>query len=66
MNQPPLDLLLEKVDSKYTLVVAVAKRARAIMEEERDSEEEGKPVSEALEELASGKLHYEHTKTGIK
>ena len=30
MNQPTLDELMEKVDSRYTLVVVTAKRARTL------------------------------------
>ncbi|HZK83989.1 MAG TPA: DNA-directed RNA polymerase subunit omega [Desulfosporosinus sp.] len=61
MKQPSLDLLMNKVDSKYTLVVVVAKRARAIMEE---AKHEGlakgmKPVSISLEEMSESKSTYE-------
>lgn len=66
MNQPSLDVLLQKVDSKYTLVVAAAKRARIIMEQPLDTDEEPKPVSQALREMASGKLHYDHIKNNDK
>ncbi len=68
MKQPSLDELMKHVDSKYTLVVAAAKRAREITEGmpkfiESDSY---KPVSVALEEIAQNLIHYERTKTGIK
>lgn len=68
MKQPSLDLLMSKVDSKYTLVLATAKRARMLME---DSEYEAnahgvKPVSQALEDISKGKLHFELTHEGIK
>ncbi len=61
MKQPSLDVLMNKVESKYTLVVATAKRARSLME---TSNYEGhakgaKPVSIALEEIAQGKIHFE-------
>ena len=61
MKQPSLDLLMNMVESKYTLVVATAKRARSLME---TSNYEGhakgaNPVSIALEEIAQGKVHYE-------
>lgn len=68
MRQPSLDVLLTKVDSKYTLVLAAAKRARALMDEP-DFEENAKgakPVSIALEEIAEGKYHFELTREGIK
>ncbi|CEO89403.1 DNA-directed RNA polymerase subunit omega [Syntrophaceticus schinkii] len=32
MKQPSFDLLLDKVESKYELVVAAAKRARVLTE----------------------------------
>lgn len=68
MNQPPLDLLREKVDSRYTLVVAAAKRARQLLEGARPYVECGsdKPVTIALQEIAADKTLYERTKVGIK
>lgn len=68
MNQPPLDKLTERIDSKYTLVVLAAKRARMLTESgELDSENLIKPVSQALHEIAAGKITYEQPKTnGIK
>lgn len=68
MVKPSIDHLIEKVDSKYTLVVAAAKRARELMDgkpKQIDSRS-NKPVSIALEELAGGQLLYERTKEGIK
>lgn len=68
MKQPSLDILLSKVDSKYTLVVATAKRARALMEDP-DFEETSngvKPVSVALGEISDGKYRFERTREGIK
>ncbi|MBP2637938.1 MAG: rpoZ 1 [Firmicutes bacterium] len=64
MINPPLEVLVDKVDSKYTLCVLAAKRAREII----DSGEvlPHKPVSVALEEIASGKITYQRTKFGIK
>ncbi|MHB9095706.1 MAG: DNA-directed RNA polymerase subunit omega [Eubacteriales bacterium] len=68
MKQPSLDVLMSHVDSKYTLVVAVAKRAREITENGlKTAEAEAfKPVSLALEEIANDKVSWERTKTGIK
>ncbi|WP_206812894.1 DNA-directed RNA polymerase subunit omega [Paradesulfitobacterium ferrireducens] len=68
MRQPSLDVLMDQVDSKYTLVVVTAKRARSFME---DGNSEGvnkgiKPVSLALEDIAQGKIRYERTREGIK
>ncbi|MHB1405505.1 MAG: DNA-directed RNA polymerase subunit omega [Desulfitobacteriaceae bacterium] len=68
MKQPSLDLLMSQVDSKYTLVVVTAKRARILMEDSSsDVVTKGvKPVSLALEDIALGKIRYERTREGIK
>ncbi|MCL6449188.1 MAG: DNA-directed RNA polymerase subunit omega [Armatimonadetes bacterium] len=68
MNQPSLDELMKKVDSRYTLVVVVAKRARILTEK---GEEEGdtpatKPVTRALHEVVRGQIRYRRTKHGVK
>jgi len=64
---PSLDELLEKVDNRYTLVTAAAKRARKVLEEQKNEEEKTvKAVSIALEEIGAGKIKVEKTKTGIK
>jgi DNA-directed RNA polymerase subunit omega len=57
MNHLPLDLLLSKVDSKYTLVVLAAKRAREILNgsEPLVSCKSSKPVTVALEEIVQEK-----------
>lgn len=68
LQQPSLDVLIKKVESKYELVVAAAKRARRLTEVDQ-AEGEGnslKPVSIALEEIAQGKLHIERPKLKIK
>ncbi len=68
MIHPSLDVLINKVDSKYTLVVLAAKRAREIMNGENvlvDSKS-NKQVTIALEEVALDKVSYERTKSGIK
>lgn len=68
MNKPSLDHLISKVDSKYTLVVASAKRARELMDDVPSmvDSRSTKPVTIALEELGEGKLFYERPKGGIK
>ncbi|MBP2635656.1 MAG: rpoZ 2 [Firmicutes bacterium] len=68
MINPSLDSLVKKVDSKYTLVVLAAKRAREIMDGQQPLTESksNKPVTIALEEVAQGEITYERTKTGIK
>ena len=56
MNQPPLDLLLERVGNKYALVVKTAKMARKNEEDVAVDENgnlfKGKPVTVALYEIA--------------
>ncbi len=68
MIKPSIDELIEKVDSKYTLVVAAAKRARELLngKPKQIETKSNKPVSIALEELAAGRLLYERTREGIK
>lgn len=72
MNQPSLDELMHKVDSRYTLVVIAAKRARILTEKreaQRDAVDGGlarKPVTEALQEILDGDIKYRRTKQGIK
>ena len=58
MLKPSLDELTRRVDSKYALVVAAAKRARELMDGAMPMvEAEGsKPLTIALEEIAEGRL----------
>lgn len=63
-----MERLSEKVDSRYSLVVCAAKRARQLLEgapryAEIDSK---KPVTIALQELVKDKISYERVGTGIK
>ncbi len=68
---PPIDDLLEKVDSKYALVIFASQRARQINDYYSDlhdgnlfdnvgplvdSSVDDKPLSTALHEIAEGKL----------
>ncbi len=64
MEQPSLDILMTKMSSKYELVVAAAKRARILNEISRPGGEPRalKPVTVALEEIATGKLKVERPK----
>ena len=58
MRYPSVDDLLEKIDSKYKLAYAAARRARIIEDEEWTSAEDGvcvKPIGQALEEILEGK-----------
>lgn len=55
MNYPPLNELVNKVNCRYMLVSAVAKRARHLMTEP-DKIKDRKPVSVAVEELWESKI----------
>ncbi len=69
MNQPSLDEMLEKVDSRYTLVTVVAKRARALTGNEptnEDGKPVEKPVTTALFDMAKGAIEYAPSKRGQK
>jgi DNA-directed RNA polymerase subunit omega len=65
---PPLSSLLEKVDSRYTLVVATAKRARQISDGAHKLTRcaSDKPVTVALNEINEDKITYIRTRSGIK
>ncbi len=69
--EPPIDDLLEKVDSKYALVIFASQRARQINDYYSDLHDgnlfdnvgplvnasvDDKPLSTALHEIAEGKL----------
>lgn len=60
MKQPSLDEMLKVTGSKYTLVVAAAKRARLLTAGEKALVEGDfiKPVTKAMHEIASGKIIY--------
>jgi len=70
MRQPSIDKLTDRLDSKYGLVVATAKRARELTNGGKPAinvpSDMVKPVSIALEEIASGKLDIDEPKGGIK
>lgn len=68
MIYPSIDKVVSKVDSKYTLVVLAAKRARQLVDGETTAVvyKSNKPVTRALEEIAQGTIGYERTKAGIK
>lgn len=57
MLRPAVNQIISKNESCYSLVIAVAKRAREITDEIIANKEvlEEKPVKTAVEELASGK-----------
>jgi len=74
MIEPKIDDLLTHVDSRYTLVILSAKRAREInayysqLGEGRgefvpplvESSIDSKPLAVAMEEIALGKILYDH------
>ena len=60
MVDPSIDYLAEKVDSKYTLVILAAKRARELAKPAINAPE--KEVSSALKEIANDVITYERTK----
>ncbi|MBU2701060.1 DNA-directed RNA polymerase subunit omega [Sporomusaceae bacterium BoRhaA] len=68
MNHPSVDVLLSKVDSRYTLAVLGGKRAREILNgsEPLVACKSLKPTTIALEEIAQGKITFQRTKEGIK
>ncbi|WP_134700308.1 DNA-directed RNA polymerase subunit omega [Ammoniphilus sp. YIM 78166] len=66
MIYPSIDKLVNKVESKYTLVSLASKRARQLRENERDIRVD-KPISKkyvgiALEEILDAKLLFEKPK----
>lgn len=60
MLYPTTDQLLEKVDSRYTLVVMVSKRARQLLEgaEPLVASRGRKVLSLAVQEIADGEVTY--------
>lgn len=60
MLYPPLDQIKDKVNSKYLIVTLAAKRAREILDNPEsmllDDYVSYKPVGQALEEVAAGKV----------
>lgn len=68
MIEPSISELLEKVDSRYTLVVAAAKRAREITDGANIlvSCNSDKPVTIAINEINENRISYVRVKNGIK
>ncbi|MEW5762183.1 MAG: DNA-directed RNA polymerase subunit omega [Bacillota bacterium] len=58
INDPSLDELLDKADSRYALVVMAARRARMLTDKGNLGviQRSEKPVSTALREIAQGKI----------
>lgn len=67
MLKPPINELLKKVDSRYTLVIAASKRARQIIEgsESHTNIESNKPVTIATNELFEDKISFEKIESDI-
>ena len=68
MADPSINKLLEVVDSRYTLVVLAAKRARQLLsgDEPKVAAKSSKDVTIALEEISEGDILYQRSKGGIK
>lgn len=67
MIYPSADLIDKEIDSKYTLVVLAAKRARQLKENARPQidTESVNPITVALEEIAQGKIKYRFDETSM-
>jgi len=68
MIYPPINELSDKVDSRYTLVVEAAKRARQLVDgaPKLVDVNSDKPVTIAIQEIYENKITYVRTKDGIK
>ena len=68
MIYPSIDDLIKNVDSKYTLVIAAAKRGRQLRNGSRRTIETGyrRDVTTALYEIEAGNIEYERIRDGIK
>ncbi len=68
MLYPSIDSLVNLVDSKYTLVVVTAKRARKLQAKtiNQPGASTTMNVSRALWEIADDKIHFVRNKEGIK
>ena len=68
MINPPLDVLMKKVDCKYTLAVFAAKRAREIQHGDSAliENKSKKTVTVALEEIAQGKISYQRINNDVE
>ncbi len=68
MIRPTLESLLDKIENKYALVVAVAKRARVLKEGQLPMVDvaSSNPVTVSLEEIAAGKIRIDRSKEQLK
>ncbi len=63
MIYPSVDELMKKYDSRYSIVIAAAKRARELEDKENGEEplietSSAKPVTIAVEEIYEGKIDF--------
>ena len=68
MVNPSTDTLMKQVDSRYGLVVCASKRARQLLDGEELKELKSKStknVTNALEEIAEGKINYRISKADL-
>ena len=68
MVNPSTDTLMTKVDSRYGLVVCASKRARQLLDGEELKEIKSKStknVTNALAEIAEGKISYKISKADL-
>lgn len=68
MIYPSVDELMKKFDSRYSIVIAAAKRARELEDKENSAEPlvrtlSEKPVTIAVEEIYEGKIGYTMTES---
>lgn len=67
MDEKTFEQLDMHKQSKYTLVVAAAKRARQLLDDGAEDEPGRiKPVTQALSEIQTGKLYIDRRDTGPK
>ncbi|WP_027627869.1 DNA-directed RNA polymerase subunit omega [Ruminiclostridium cellobioparum] len=68
MIYPSINELMKKVDSRYTLVVETAKRARQLVDgaNKLTKVNSDKEVTVAIHEIAEDKITYVRTKNVIK
>lgn len=68
MIYPSINELMKKVDSRYTLAVEAAKRARQLVDgaNKLTKVDSDKEVTIAIHEIAEDKITYIRTKSGIK
>lgn len=65
---PSINDLMKNMDSKYTLVVTVAKRARQLVDgaSKLAKSDSDKPVTVAIDEVYREKITYTRAKNGAK